>query len=160
MKMVMEQLSALRSDYDGAYIRQEKMRTYSALFLLELFELLTMQHPQMQVNTIETIPQEYEIDEFFSNHFSSNRSNAQLAKQLNVSQRQLYRILKKSYGVNYREKLSEIRVEIAKDYLYNSDKSIGQIAELLGYSSGANFSTFVRKATGKTPSQIRKERKK
>jgi len=160
VRMVMDQLSTLRTDYDGSYIRQEKLRTYCTLFLLQLFELLTLQKPEMQVQTVETVPQEYEIDEFFSHNFSSNRSNAQLARQLNVSQRQLYRILKKSYGVNYREKLSEIRIEIAKDYLYNTDKSIGQIAEILGYSSGANFSTFVKKATGKTPSQIRKERKK
>ena len=78
---------------------------------------------------------------------------------LHVSPRQLHRIIKKSYGKSYREKLSEIRVEIATSFLSGSDKSIAEISELLGYSTPANFSTFIKNATGKTPSEIRKGKK-
>jgi len=59
--------------------------------------------------------------------------------------------------MNYRDKLKEIRLEIALNFLSHSDKSIAQIAQLLGYGSSANFSAFIKKATGKTPSQLRKE---
>ena len=59
--------------------------------------------------------------------------------------------------MNYRQKLCEIRMEIATNMLRNTDKTIAEIAEILGYSSSANFSTFIKNYSGKTPSQIRRK---
>jgi len=86
-----------------------------------------------------------------------NNGEALLAKRLNVSTRQLNRILKQSYGMNYREKLKEARLKLALEQLCHTDNSISQIAQQLGYSSAANFNTFIKNVTGKTPTQLRKE---
>jgi AraC-like DNA-binding protein len=42
------------------------------------------------------------------------------------------------------------------DMLSNTTMPIYRIGEILGYSNTSNFSIFVKRHTGKTPSQIRK----
>ena len=51
---------------------------------------------------------------------------------------------------------AETRIQIAVDLLRNTDMSINKISEILGYSCSANFSAFIKRNTGKTPTQIRK----
>lgn len=139
-------------------IAQEKLRASSQLLVLELFDTLTCaETSNLPASTVPPAPQDFVIDEFFGRSFHLNNGGPLLAQQLNVSTRQLYRIIKQSYGMNYRDKLKEIRLEIALDFLSHTDKSIAQISQLLGYGTSANFSAFIKRSTGKTPSQLRKE---
>jgi AraC-like DNA-binding protein len=155
----LEKICSLTRTFDRSYLSVEKLRALSSLLLVDLFALLSEDE---KTDMITDIPirsvQEFTIDTFLGSHFMRNDSSAELARELNVSQRQLHRIMKKAYGMNYREKLKQIRIEIATDFLINTDKTIEQIAEILGYSTAANFSAFVKRESGKTPSQIRKER--
>ena len=50
--------------------------------------------------------------------------------------------------------------EVSMDLLLTTEKSVAEISEMVGYSSPANFSTFIKNVTGKTPSAIRREREK
>lgn len=100
----------------------------------------------------------FKIDSFLGTNFMHNNAKSRIASDLYVSPRQLQRIIKKNYGMSYRQKLSETRMQIAVDLLCNSDMPIHKISEILGYSCSANFSAFIKRATGKTPSKIRKER--
>lgn len=148
----------LAGSFDRSYLSVEKLRALCSLLVVNLFELLSA---DTKMDMVTDIPmrsvQEFTIDTFLGSHFMENDSNGELARTLNVSQRQLHRIMKKAYGMSYRQKLNQIRTEIATDFLINSDKSIEKIAEILGYSTAANFSAFIKRETGKTPSQIRKE---
>ncbi|MBE6972474.1 MAG: helix-turn-helix domain-containing protein [Ruminococcaceae bacterium] len=153
---VLRQVRTL-SPTSGA-VTQEKLRALSQFLILELFDMLTCAEPaSLPPSIAPPTPQDFVIDEFFGRSFHLNNGAPLLAQQLNVSTRQLSRIIKQAYGINYRDKLKEIRLEIALELLTHSDKSIAQIAQLQGYSSPANFSAFIKNATGKTPSQLRKE---
>jgi len=138
-------------------LAQEKLRTLSQLLVLELFDVLTCSTQATNPSPPSSTPQDFIIDQFFARSFHLNDGCQKLAKRLNVTSRQLNRIIKQAYGMNYREKLNETRLRIALDLLCHGDKSISQIAELLGYSSCANFTIFIKKLTGKTPSQLRTE---
>lgn len=136
----------------------EKLRALSQLLVLELFDILThTQAVSLPVSVSPPAPQDFVIDEFFVHSFRLNNGSPILARKLHVSTRQLQRIIKQSYGMNYRDKLKEVRLQIALDLLSRTDKSIAQIAQQLGYSSSANFSAFIKSTTGKTPSQLRRE---
>ncbi len=152
-------LRQLAEDPHPHFLTREKIRALSNVFLIGLYELLA-DRENLDFLTEQTPPsQEYVLDTYFASRFVSHSSSRELAEQLHISPRQLHRTIKKKYNMNYREKSKETRVEIATNLLHNSDKSISQIAELLGYSRSANFSCFIKNATGKTPSQIRKEGK-
>lgn len=152
-------LRLLAEESHPHYLNREKIRALSNVFLIDLYELLA-DRENLDFITEQAPPsQEYVLDTYFASRFVSHSSSRELAEQLHISPRQLHRTIKKKYNMNYREKSKETRVEIATNLLHNSDKSISQIAELLGYSRSANFSCFIKNATGKTPSQIRKEGK-
>ena len=95
------------------------------------------------------------IDDFFNENFAVQNGSALLAKSLNVSRRQLERILRELYGKSYREKLAEIRLEVALEMLRSTNESISVISDLTGYSTPANFCVFMKNATGLSPSRIR-----
>ena len=150
----------LAQNSEANYLTREKIRALANIFLIDIYEQLAKGN-ELHAETDATPPlsQEYLLDEFFSSRFITNSSSKELADRLHISPRQLHRTIKKKYNMNYREKSKEIRVEIATNLLLNTKKSIAQIAETLGYSRSANFSYFIKNATGKTPSQIRKEGK-
>lgn len=99
----------------------------------------------------------YIMDHFFNHNYQGNSDMEVLAKKLNMSVRQTGRVLQQTYGKGFREKMNECRLAVAVDLLRNTDKSMAEISELLGYSDPANFSSFVKRQTGKSPAQIRKE---
>lgn len=154
----LDRIYGLAKNFDRSYLSVEKLRALCSLLVVDLLETLPA---DTQPDTVTAAPirtvQEFAIDAFLGHHFMHHDAGAALAKNLSVSPRQLHRIMKKAYGMNYREKLKQIRMEIAFDFLANTDKSISEIAEILGYSSATNFSAFFKRECGKTPSQIRKE---
>ncbi len=149
--------TALAAEGVNDYKTREKLRALAHVFTVDIYDRLSQNSLKDTVkSTDSTITREYEIDTFLALNFMSNSSREDLAKKLHVSPRQLHRIFKKSYGKSYREKLLEIRLEIALSFITSTDKSLGEISEELGYSNTASFSAFIKNATGKTPREIRK----
>ena len=156
LKEKLLQIKRLASSADDGHITREKMRAIAHEFTVYLYEHLAQNVTKSAAPVADTtISREFEIDTFIAMNFMSNSSRDILAKKLHVSPRQLHRIIKKSYGKTYREKLSEIRLEIAVSFLEMTDKNISEIAEELGYSCTASFTAFIKNETGKTPSAIR-----
>ncbi len=157
LKEELQKIKRLAADNSKSHTTREKLRACTHLFMAELYDELSNTPPQYTVSPKDsTLSREYEIDTHLAINFKSNSSRDDLAKKLHLSTRQLRRIMIKSYGKGYREKLLELRLEIALGFLTTTNKSITEISEELGYSSVEAFSVFIKKSTGKTPSQIRK----
>lgn len=137
----------------------ERLKAQIVLMILGLYDELTGPRPLRVPARQPAGTAAFIIDEFFNLHYDWNNGNEYLAQQLHISTRQLDRILQKRYHMSYREKLLDIRLTNALDYLLSSDCSITEIAEMVGYSSPANFSAFIKRATGKSPTEIRREGK-
>ena len=84
----------------------------------------------------------------------------ELADQLSLSERQTQRLLKTLFGKSFSQKKTEACMAEAVHYLLQTDKSITDISEALGFSSMEHFSTAFKKQMGKTPSQYRKDEAK
>lgn len=139
--------------------RNDKLLALSSMLLLEMIPHISATAQNEADTEQETVQEDisFKIDSFIGTNFMRNDAKKRMAEGLFVSPRQLQRIIKKNYGMNYRQKLAETRIQIAMDLLRNSDMSIHKIADILGYSCSANFSAFIKRNTGKTPSQIRKK---
>ena len=144
---------------DTPFVYQKKMNLICSMTMMDLFVALSNRNEQTIPVDINSKTPSYLIDDFFSHNFDGKSSRADLAKLLNVSSRHLNRILMQYYGMSYQEKLKQVRLETAIDFLTNTDKSIAEISELLGYGSPSTFSIFFKNETGKTPSEIRNRRK-
>jgi len=84
----------------------------------------------------------------------SGSDQAAIARELNVSVRQLQRELQER-GFTFKALVDEVRRELAISYLTEKQKSIGEITYLLGYTEPANFGRSFKKWTGKTPGAFR-----
>ncbi|MBT3319712.1 MAG: helix-turn-helix transcriptional regulator [Clostridia bacterium] len=96
-----------------------------------------------------------QIEAFFEKHYDAFPAPADLAKHLNVSTRQLDRILKQLFGVSFSGKLVSTKTELAKDLLKSTDLSVTEISQRLGYLSPASFSASFKKQTGVSPNSFR-----
>lgn len=74
-----------------------------------------------------------------------------IANEVNVSGDYLRHIFKKEVGKGFNDFLTEVRVEKSKKLLLEDKYKLYEIASMVGYSSGAYFSTVFKKITGILP---------
>lgn len=96
-----------------------------------------------------------QIDTFFEQHFADHAGRATLAKLLHLSERQLVRVLRATYGMGFQEKLISTRMDHAAWLLRTTDQKIGEIAANVGYTSEAAFYQVFRKHFQMTPERYR-----
>ena len=95
------------------------------------------------------------IDAWFETHLHLPAKAEDLAEKLFVSRRQLNRILQECYGMNFRDKLLQARMDRAMWLLRHTDRSVGEIAEAVGYTASSSFYHVFRQQSGITPEQYR-----
>jgi len=86
---------------------------------------------------------------------SGNISQEKVADALHMSVRNLQRKLKNT-NTSFRELLDEMRRELAKQYVNNSDVSLSEVTFLLGFSESSSFSRAYKRWHGFTPNEVRK----
>lgn len=152
----LQHISDLSETRRNTFSAQEAMRSYANLLMAGLAEAL-IEAPAAASSAPTIAPQSFLIDQFFCYPSAMKGGADALAGMLNVSPRQLDRILLASYGMNFREKLNQTKLNYTMDLLTNRNLSIAQIASILNYSSSTAFGAFIKTATGKTPTQLRRE---
>lgn len=78
------------------------------------------------------------------------------AAELNYHPNHLGPLFSKETGVSFSECLQQYRLQMAKQWLVETDMKIGDIAERLTYTNPQNFIRFFRKMENMTPGQYRK----
>jgi AraC-like DNA-binding protein len=95
-----------------------------------------------------------EIRTLLLRNISNPPSLTVVAKLLEMSDRSLRRQLREQ-GISFRALLDELRMQIALKYLRTTGLSNEDVALALGFSDAANFRRAFRRWTGKSPSEIR-----
>lgn len=95
------------------------------------------------------------IDIYFERNLARNPGAEDLARQLHLSRRHLNRILQANYGMGFREKLLQARLEKAKWLLRHTDKSVSVIAGEVGYTYDSAFREAFCRQVGATPQAYR-----
>ena len=78
-----------------------------------------------------------------------------VASELRMSRQTLFRKLKSETGISFQELLDGTRMQLAKDYVYNSDFMLTEIAYLLGFSENSAFHRAFKRWFNKTPGEYR-----
>ncbi|MCC2253273.1 AraC family transcriptional regulator [Ruminococcus sp. CLA-AA-H200] len=96
------------------------------------------------------------------NYIQSNYRTVTLdsvAKIFNYNKSYLSRLILQITGKSFIENITEFKLNAGKELLENTDYSLDQIAELIGYSSGDYFSKALKKKDHISPSEYRKKAK-
>ena len=80
-----------------------------------------------------------------------------LSAEAALSRTQLFRHCETLYGMTPLEKLLDLRIKRAKALLRNSDLSLAEIAEYIGYSSQFSFSTAFKRSAGISPKTFKRD---
>jgi len=92
------------------------------------------------------------------NIFNPNLSVTFLANQIHLSVNYLRSIFKESTGESLANYITQKKLNLIYDLLVNSDLSLSDISDKLGFSNKNYFFTFFKKHTGMTPSEYRKNK--
>lgn len=79
-----------------------------------------------------------------------------LAEHARVSARTLSRRFREETGYTPMQWVMRARVDVAREMLENTDRSVDEIAAAVGLGTGANLRQFFRRVLGTTPSEYRR----
>lgn len=80
-----------------------------------------------------------------------------LAKEMSMSQSTLYRKIKSASGISPVDLIKNIRLDKAAYLLTHTDKTIAEIAWIVGINSPVYFRNCFKERFGKTPTLYREE---
>lgn len=176
----------IRREHKVAHLNKEEMEAMLAYhkLMVHIFkkpetELRNMAiNNLMQICTIEfhslfskndksspELPMGYTSAEQLVNRFAQILNNAnppihsvnEVAAQLNITPKYFSTICKQITGHTASEIIIEQIVNTARILLRSPQMSIKQIAIKLGFNNQSHFGTFMRRYTGKSPQQLRKQ---
>ena len=94
--------------------------------------------------------------EYVTKNWDQDISVADIAKECRVSESTIYHLFQRNLGQTPVSFVNSIRINIAIEYLENSDYSISRISELVGFHSENHFRKVFSDFTGMTPLKFRK----
>jgi AraC-like DNA-binding protein len=137
--------------------KDERLHAHLTLMIMELFGN-AIRSAIADTPASAPVEDDYatKIDEFFAVRYREDVTLSDLAAALFISERQVSRILQNNYGMSFKSKLMEMRINAAKEQLLTSTDSVTQIAQSLGYSNTRYFTRMFRTNTGYSPSAFRR----
>jgi len=96
-----------------------------------------------------------ECQRYVYNHLDRKVSLEDAAAHLHLNPSYLSRLFKRETGENFIEYVTRMKMEKAKELLEISDRTIDEIAEMLGYDNKNYFSKLFKTYTGSVPTAFR-----
>ncbi len=98
--------------------------------------------------------------EFINTNYSSAFTIGDVADFINISQNHLCKLFKKESGCSIQDYLINVRMNMAKSLLRNSDLNISGIADAVGFKSSVYFSQAFKTYVGVSPKDYRQKKRK
>jgi len=159
--MMMEETESVRQIFSSLYKVPDQIKGhYFKLKVIEIFLLLSIISTTNHEKRISYRKQQVDIvkavNEYISTQFMKRITIDSLSEQFDVPTSTLKRCFKGVYGTTIHHYLKECRINAAKRLLQESDQSVLEIANAVGYENGSKFTSAFKEATGVTPSAYRK----
>ncbi len=141
--------------YYTLYEQLESCRTKSEIE--DFFENVFIEVIKYICNRTEKEEEEKvkDVIDHINEHYNEYISLDMIAKKMNMSSSYFSKYFKSKVGENFIEYLNHVRINHAKRLLNETDITIKEIANLVGYSSTTNFNIVFKKYEGIPPSKYR-----
>ncbi|WP_207655776.1 AraC family transcriptional regulator [Vallitalea okinawensis] len=143
---------------------EEKIGFYSAIkHYILLILLSTVQVINEDMTISYKVPLKHkkgdyrfkQIKQYVEDNVHSPIITKDIATFMYLSDKQVSRIIKKETGISTKQYINKIKLKRAKELLKNSDQSIKEISEMLGFSSEYYFNQFFKREEGYPPGVFR-----
>jgi two-component system response regulator YesN len=99
------------------------------------------------------------ICDYLEEHYQEDISLEEAAKIIGFSSYYFSKLMKEYCNISYVDYVSTIRMKKAKEFFDTTDKTINEVALLVGYSDPNYFTRVFKKLEGETPSAYKENRK-
>ena len=159
--MMMEETESVRQIFSSLYKVPDQIKGhYFKLKVIETFLLLsiisTTNHEKRSSYRKQQVDIVKAVNEYISTQFMKRITIDSLSDRFDIPTSTLKRCFKGVYGTTIHQYLKECRINAAKRLLQESDRSILEIANAVGYENGSKFTSAFKESTGVTPSAYRK----
>jgi AraC-like DNA-binding protein len=96
----------------------------------------------------------YAVRDHLHKTFRANHSLLDLSKQFGINQNKLKKSFKELFGIPVIEYLFDLKMEHAKNMLYNQEMYVGEVAAIVGYKNANHFATAFKRKFGMKPSKV------
>lgn len=124
------------------------------LLALQLGQMQEQPSPVLSLNRAE-IERLHQLKIFIESHFLEEFSLSYLSRFCLLNEFKLKKGFKELFGTTVFAYLRKLRMDFAGTLLLDSQKSIEEISEMLGYEHAQHFSTAFKRHHGSTPSNFR-----
>lgn len=97
-----------------------------------------------------------QVKQYIDDHYRENLTVESVAKHFDYSRSRISVIYKKETGMGINEAINQAKLIRARNLLIESDMSVSEISEYLGFSSPQYFTNRFAKSTGMSPSNYAK----
>lgn len=147
-------------EFLGAITSQlQKRETFKQLYSSKFNSLRPSFIPETDFNSIfpsTSNPQLKSVFDYIEAHYQESISLVDVAKNLGYSSAYLTDLVKRQTGIAINHWIIKRRLSAAEELLQNSDRSIEQVAEEVGYLNPGHFFRQFRQHIGTTPKAWRK----
>lgn len=146
-------------DYLFSNKEQDELRAKHALALvfLKILSAFDNAEDKLKESSANSI---YLIDTIINSKFGENITLSQIAKETFLSERQISRLISKHYKCTFPTLLRKRRLDVASCLLRDTQKSIDEIRQIVGFESESGFFVSFKSEYGVTPFNYRKSFKK
>ncbi|MBQ8003802.1 MAG: helix-turn-helix transcriptional regulator [Oscillospiraceae bacterium] len=139
-----------KADFFEEFIRAEVYKIFAVLYRNEIIKTMSYYSDVKRVQRIMPV-----LD-YINNNYGTGISLGEMSGLLNVDKAHFCRIFKNATGTSLVDYINYVRITNAERILSSGKTSVGEIAELVGFSSEAYFCKLFKRYKACTPTQYRK----
>ena len=142
-----------------------KLRLYFSLIMLELADDIIAENenstyePDDSSELAEKNLRRIIIEDYINQYFNTPITINTLSKVLHLSTKQTERIVTQEMNSSFKNLVIKIRLETSMHYLKETDLSVNEVAQKVGYRSYNGFYRLFLSHTGMTPQEYREQYK-
>lgn len=149
IRKLLESILSLQREYGSKYVLKTKILLYELISKILAFSQ-TRQNPEPR-------EQISEILEYIHTHLEKNLSIAQIAEYFQLNAKQFHYYFQKKMGISPKKYIIDTQMKRAKELLLESNLTIVEISNQVGYEDALHFSRIFKQNTGTSPSIFRKQ---
>lgn len=131
--------------------QKESFEAYSRFYRLLETLFFSLRESEIEFNkTLQT------AIEYITDNWDRDFSVSELAKRCCVSESTLYHLFQRELGQTPISLLNSVRINVAIEYLENTNHSISTVSQAVGFNSENHFRRIFTQMTGTTPLKYRR----
>jgi AraC-like DNA-binding protein len=119
-------------------------------------QLSTFVHPSPVTASLNRRDKDvmHAVKEYLHSTFQENHSLLELSRHFGISQSKLKKAFKELFGVPVIEYLYDLKMQHAKNLLYDQRMNVGEVSSMVGYKNANHFATAFKRKFGVNPSKV------